>query len=144
MPHTDTIPVSASVASTGLGIRYIGNHCYAFAGEYTANTTTTTVLDFTTGSGYIVGTFQCNGSMHYVTAAAGCTTVFKIKFNDIYITAVKTETDLESAERGTPSQTNFKIIIPPFTHVLVQADSSEDDTDEMSTVTFAGRVYGEA
>ena len=32
MPETDTIPVSASVASTGLGIRYIGEHCYAYSG----------------------------------------------------------------------------------------------------------------
>jgi len=141
MAKAEGIPPTASVASAGPGIRYLGQHCYAMSGRYGATQSNQVVLNFTTGSGYIVGTFQCNGSMHYVTAAAGCTTVFKFKFNDIYIAAVKTETDLESAERGTPSQTNFKIIIPPFTHVLVQADSSEDDTDEMSAVTFAGRVY---
>ena len=33
MPETDTIPVSASVASTGTGIRYIGDNAYAISGQ---------------------------------------------------------------------------------------------------------------
>ena len=58
MPETDTIPVSASVASTGPGIRYIGDHAYAYSGVITVNNTTTTLLDFTTGVGYIVAKYQ--------------------------------------------------------------------------------------
>ena len=55
MPATDTIPVSASVASTGKGIRYIGDYAYAYSGtiEVTGTTTEITMLEFTTGSGLI-------------------------------------------------------------------------------------------
>ena len=55
MPDTDTIPVSASIASTGLGIRYIGDHCYAYSGEVNVANVELSLLDFTTGSGLIVG-----------------------------------------------------------------------------------------
>ena len=55
MPETDTIPVSASIASTGLGIRYIGEHAYAYSGVNLLTNSETSYLDFTTGSGYIVG-----------------------------------------------------------------------------------------
>ena len=54
MPETDTIPVSASVASTGLGIRYIGDWAYANSGWLSVATGADTVLlDFTSGAGMI-------------------------------------------------------------------------------------------
>ena len=62
MPETDTIPVSASVASTGTGIRYIGDHCYAFSGAVSASGSEQTLFDFTTGTGYIVATLTFNGA----------------------------------------------------------------------------------
>jgi len=136
------IQPSASVAATGLGLRYIGEHCYAMSGAFGSNTGNQTVLDFTTGSGYIVGTFQCNGAIHNVTADAGNTSVYKFAFNNIAVAKIKLETDLESGERGTPSQANFKILIPPFTNVVVHLDNSETDSDELNTITFVGRVYG--
>ena len=58
MPETDVIPTSASVASTGPGIRYIGDHCYAMSGAITstgsATGADTSYLNFVTGTGYIV------------------------------------------------------------------------------------------
>ena len=58
MAHTDVIPTSASVASTGKGIRYIGDWAYAFSGDIddaASGSAATTMLDFTTGSGIIIG-----------------------------------------------------------------------------------------
>ena len=66
MPETDTIPVSASVASTGKGIRYIGDYAYAYSGTdaITAAAGETTKLEFTTGSGLIVAQFDAfNGDL---------------------------------------------------------------------------------
>ena len=64
MTDTDTIPVSASVASTGKGIRYIGDYAYAYSGNYEANTTVIEgIIDFTSGAGVIVvfvSTQWCN------------------------------------------------------------------------------------
>ena len=141
MTEADVIPPSASTASVGLGIRYIGQHCYAMSGAFGSSTSNQIVLDFTTGSGYIIGTFQCNGAIHNVTAEVGNTSIYKFAFNSIAVAKIKLETDLESSERGTPSQTNFKILIPPFTHVQVQLDNSETNADELNTITFVGRVY---
>ena len=57
MPETDVIPTSASVASTGLGIRYIGDYAYCLSGTFDANTNQQTVLDFTSGAGFIRAEF---------------------------------------------------------------------------------------
>ena len=58
---TEAVPANASVASTGLGIRYIGEHAYALSGiERDAGTggANTTLLNFTSGAGYIRGTLD--------------------------------------------------------------------------------------
>ena len=58
MPETDTIPVSASVASTGTGIRYIGDYAYAYSGVISVvDGNETELLGFTTGSGVIVAEY---------------------------------------------------------------------------------------
>ena len=58
MPETDTIPVSASVASTGLGIRYIGDWAFALSGIIGVTNSETTLLEFNSGAGLISGIFQ--------------------------------------------------------------------------------------
>ena len=59
MPDTDTIPVSASIASTGKGIRYIGDYAYAYSGALAAaGSPGTDYLDFTTGAGLIIANVQ--------------------------------------------------------------------------------------
>ena len=50
----------ASVVQTGLGLSYLGEPVYAFSGLLPVSADVTTVLEFTTGSGYIVGEFQVN------------------------------------------------------------------------------------
>ena len=55
----EPIQPGASIAATGLGIRYIGEHCYAMSGSVTdagSGSAATSCLDFTTGSGYIIAT----------------------------------------------------------------------------------------
>ena len=77
MPETDTIPVSASVASTGKGIRYIGNWAYALSGPVNVDNTETDLLNFTTGSGVIHATIQFN----YI-IISGDDFQYKVYFND--------------------------------------------------------------
>ena len=75
MPETDTIPVSASVASTGKGIRYIGNHAYAYSGIVAVDTNLTTLLDFSVDNNYIISKFQ----PFYDDADQGDNVLFEIK-----------------------------------------------------------------
>jgi len=140
MPEPDTIPVSASVASTGKGIRYIGNHCYAYAGEHTANTTTATLLDFTTGSGYIVGEFRLAGFADMGSPATGALASMRVKFNGITVLDFLTE-GYDPTNSLTYSNT-AKTIIPPLTHVVCEADSNTTSSGVDGTISFIGRVYG--
>ena len=108
MPETDTIPVSASVASTGLGIRYIGEHCYAYSGTIEPGGEAT-ALNFTTGSGYIVGRFEMNADFK---GGGGNDYAVKIKFNE---NTIVFEQDI--ANNWLAGDNEFHIIIPPFTIV---------------------------
>ena len=54
MTEADVIQPSASVASTGKGIRYIGEYAYAYSGSLAVGTGAfEDLLEFTTGSGII-------------------------------------------------------------------------------------------
>ena len=77
MPETDTIPVSASIASTGKGIRYIGGHCFAYSGSHPATAAGhTAMLDFTSQSGYIIAKIAFGN-----TSASADHIEFEIKLN---------------------------------------------------------------
>jgi hypothetical protein len=138
MPHTDTIPVSASVVSTGLGIRYIGNYAYAYSGLKSAKDVQT-VLDFTTGSGLIVGIIQLNAPIDDDNPTVGIEATANISFNGISIGIIKASTDFNDNASGSVSQ---EVIIPPITKVTVTMDSSAIETDRFGSVVFTGRVYG--
>ena len=107
MPETDTIPVSASVASTGKGIRYIGNHAYAYSGVVAAGGTgaaDTEVLNFTSGAGFI----ECNLYWSNNDASAN-DLFFDFKLNDVTVF-------LNKHGRTDDSMTSpYKMLIPPFT-----------------------------
>ena len=137
MTEADVIPPSASVASTGLGIRYIGQHCYAYSGTIVtvpAGSADTTALNFTTGSSYFVGEVtQQNDD------AGGDQLFFRLKMNGQ--TVMYTVWDQAAASGpGLPSQP-WPLIIPPYTKVEVLVGSSAG-VDKDFTVQIVGRVYG--
>ena len=140
MPETDTIPVSASVASTGLGIRYIGDHCYATSGEVTvtAATSPVTMLSFTTGSGYIIATI--NFTLDQTNLSSSKKWGWLIKLNDQVVLNYLTESHSERANNDVEAT---KLLIPPFTKFEAECQSPDDVNDVDFTVTVVGRVYGE-
>ena len=87
MTDTDTIPVSASIASTGTGIRYIGNHVYALSGveqDAASGGANTTLLDFVSGSGYIRGVLDFSN-----TNSGGQDNFFQLLFNEVIVIDMK-------------------------------------------------------
>lgn len=123
---------SASVAATGLGIRYIGQHCYAYSGEVAVANTELALLEFTS-SGIIVGQVQLGSR-----AAENEDYEFRIYFNDNVVF---------SAIFGNQSQNEIgswpiPIIIPPYTNVKVTLDNIADTDSRVWTVGITGRVYG--
>jgi len=137
MPQTDTIPVSASIASTGLGIRYISNWAYAYSGTINVTATPINLLEFTTGAGIIVGKLKVLQS----TAAAEADDVLaSLLFNELYIFRMVLGKNAFQ-EFDPNSATAVDIIIPPFTLVQVELDNLSGTDADMSAI-LTGRVYG--
>ena len=137
MPHTDVIPTSASIASTGLGIRTIGSHVYAYSGLFTATTSYQEVLSFQSPAGYIVGILQLNSGIDASSPGNRVTNAANIIFNGITIARVAAGTLTDDA----PTSETQDLLIPPLTTVIVEVDSSAS-SDRQFSVTFTGRVYG--
>jgi len=139
MTAADVQP-SASVASTGKGIRYIGEYCYAYSGLFPGDTDPNTVLDFTTGSGVIVGRIQLNAPVDDDNPTVGTETSCNIQFNGISISILKATT---GASDNAPGSINQPVIIPPLTKVVCIVDSGAVESDRYGSVTLTGRVYGD-
>ena len=138
MPQTDTIPVSASVASTGLGIRYIGDYAYAYGGLVQINDTAVTHLSFTTGAGIISAKISMTGAVKATDINNGEAVLFICYLNDEAVFNVKLNPKLE----GLPGETIIPIIIPPLTKVEIKATSVSTAADYVCSCILAGRVYG--
>jgi len=127
---TEIIPANASVVSTGLGIRYIGDWAYAYSGTSNPGTGPTTFLEFTTGAGLIVGKFELNADY---AGTGGNNLLIEIYFNDIKIVFER-----DVGNDFVPGDTSYDVIIPPFTGVKVDVSSGAAPAN----VNFTGRVYG--
>jgi len=132
------LPPDASTASTGLGVRYVGTDpmfAYAYSGMVSTDENETSLLDFITGSGVIVGEFQpvyateASNNQHYL---------FRVYFNNltIYRTIVK--------DGAQDAILEIRITIPPFTHVKSTAENVSDTTSLDMASLITGRVYGVA
>ena len=132
----EAVPINASVASTGKGIRYIGkDHCYAFSGAVSATDAYTTSLEFTTGSGFILAQFQCEIGHDYT----GDNQSFRFHFNDV---VVQHYVVTGAVPNGFGASTPVVLLIPPFTKVLVDGRNESSSSAFNRFVTLTGRVYG--
>jgi hypothetical protein len=124
-------------AGTGTSLNYIGNHAYAYSGTFTGSSTDQTVLDFSTGSEYLVGELQVNAPVDDDATEVGSTLVARISFNNEEIALLK----CESATADTPSSERMKMLIPAYTRVTVIFDNNNTQADQYQTCTFVGRIY---
>ena len=133
MTAADVIQPSASIASTGLGLRYVGKWAYAYSGgaAVTAVAGETTKLEFTSGSGLIVAQFDAfNGDL---SSDWWRVTVY---FNDVLVLRNDNNNNATSqTEPFNPTQ----LIIPPFTKFKATVTVGSDS--DAPAVTLTGRVY---
>ena len=138
MPHTDVIPTSASTASTGKGIRYVGagnrQFAYAYSGIISVNNVETTLLEFTTGSGVIDTIIQFS---EFAALATSRDYRYKIYLNDLVVGGVGINSGLEPDVR-IPAY----LILPPLTLVKCTAQNTIDSDAHNQLATMRGRVYG--
>ena len=133
MPETDTIPVSASIASTGKGIRYIGDWAYAYSGNILVPNSLTELNNFTTGAGVLIGKWypgyaeQSGDNMQFI---------INLNENEIY------RTTLDSRLVGNPFQ-YINIVIPPLTAVKITCENKTSASNVTMQSNLVGRVYGD-
>ena len=128
---------SASVAATGLGIRYIGEHAYAY-NSLQQTTSADPHLDFISGSGYIVGDLVLCAAIKMSAGSDGGIVVWDLQFNGLTVAMYKTD----SVEEDMPSNFQAKILVPPFTHFVLDGASNYSTGGFYTSAQFIGRVYG--
>ena len=129
----EAVPSNASVASTGKGLRYIGQHAYAMSGLINADENLTTLLDFTTGAGYIEAWIQI-----YASTIQNDNFEINILFNEVKIIS----SEYEKSYSGNFTPEERRIIIPPFTQVKITAQNTQSTTHADWSAVVTGRVYG--
>jgi len=119
---------NATFTGPQLGLSTIGNHCYAYSGSVDISGETT-MLDFTTGKGYIKGRFEFNADF---ATGGGAGVRVQIFMNDIMIIEERdTSSDWHTGDN------EFHVIIPPLTRITVKCLGGSQDAN----VNFTGRVY---
>jgi len=136
---TELVAANASVASTGLGIRYIGNrNCYAYSGELIVADATVTCLEFTTGAGYIMADFS--QSIDASQIDQGQLIGFSIELNSIVVCKFEEHVRSYAGQEYIGLQ-KYEFLIPPLTHVTTKA-YTDDSSNNPFFHTLTGRVYG--
>jgi len=128
------VQLNASIAATGLGVRYIGDWAYAYSGATSVSNTELTCLEFTTNAGIWVPRWE----MHYSDGGdfSGDDMAFFMYFNDLGIIVY----NVTSA--GDAKQPDIELIIPPLTKVTVRAKRVAGSTVLDVYASLTGRVYG--
>ena len=121
-------------ASSGEGLNYIGDHAYGYSGVLDIDGTETSMLEFTTGSSYFVGTVQFN----YV-ELNGYHFQYRFYLNDVIMQGFIDP----SGTSGDPTASTsiIPIIIPPFSKVKCTAENITDNTLQNQVCSIVGRVY---
>ena len=126
----------ANPAGTGSVLNYVGHHVYAYSGTFEASTTAQTMMEFTTGSQYIVGHITTNGAIQF-SSTGGLKSAFQISMNSEVIAI----TQVDNQTVHSPGPPTLKLVIPPFTKIKVEVDSDDNNASVFSTALFTGRVY---
>jgi len=122
---------SASVAATGLGIRYIGDHLFALSGEISFSASgESTMIEADTGSLYSKAFVQFG----MPNATSGDVTT-RVYFNGIIVMGHETNDSATLDRRDA-----LKLIIPPFTQLKITIQLSSGSSNAFCSIT--GRVYG--
>jgi len=131
-------PVGGSFTGPAEALEIVGDHCYAYPGALGASNSSVTLLKFTTGNFYIVGTLFCNGSSEVATPVNGNVTIFTTKLNGATVSLMKTESGTSTREQMT---VHNDFVISPYTEVEVLMQSDANTANRLVTATFTGRIY---
>jgi len=129
-------PVGGSNPSgVGTSLNYVGNHCYANSGAVAITSgDTATLLNFTTGSKYIMATITGGRNMK-----ATAETFTKILLDDQEVFRSKYDNGAGQT-LVPPFNTNIYMLIPPYTKFVLTC--APEDANETISIILVGEVYG--
>jgi len=134
-------PVGGSFTGPAEALEIVGDHAYAYSGQFAANNTSpgTTHFEFTSGNYYLVGDLYCNGATTSLpnNVGNGRISVWDVSFNGVIIMGLKTDT----IEEDSPSTTECGLIIPPYTEVKLVCGSDASDAGRLTSAAIVGRIY---
>ena len=118
-------------------LNIIGGHCYGYSGYFnTTGGSETTVLEFSTTSDYIVARVQLFVLDNNLGQDDGYG--LHILFNNT--TVIDGRVDDRSTPRSRQEFNDFRLVIPPFTRVTINAYADSTETD-LGTVSLTGTVH---
>ena len=132
MPETDTIPVSASVAATGLGIQYIGSGQWqAASGTVSVDDNETTLLEFVAPNVNLKAYVE-----YFYMVAASEDMMYRMYLNDIVYLA------LTSQSSGINRQPDAVILIPKNSNVKLTAQNVENTSNRIQAALLVAKDVG--
>ena len=141
MMKAEELPPDASIASTGLSLRYIGNWAYAYSGEVAVISDTgnpeTIMLEFITGCGYIIAKVDW-----YLETETNQNFRIKTYLNDI-VTAAWLIGGVGTSNSEPRQYDPHTIMLPPFTKfkTTIANITVTSGSDRQWYTTLTGRVY---
>jgi len=134
MAKAEGIPPTASTASVGPNIRYVGDHAFGFAGQKDISSDPTDMFDFTTGTGYIIAKF-------YFTTDDATTDDYHIRIalNGLRVLGSRVATPHNVELYGFAP---YSMLLPPETAVVVTVSRAAGSGSAGWNAYFHGRVYG--
>lgn len=121
-------------SGTGTGLSYIGDHAYAYSGDVNTSgaSNPVSVLDFTTGSQYILAKIMF-GLNHDTTDNLG----FKVLLNG----EVSAGYEITGGVGDAQSSNYIPFLIPPHSHIQCTIQNDTDSSVVPVHCHIVGRVY---
>jgi hypothetical protein len=136
MAEAEGIPPTASVASPGLSLNYVGDWVYAYSGEIAVASSggEVTLLEDVSGAGIVVGDYQ-----FFYGVSSTNEFIYRMYFNDV----IGMSYMVTNLRESTPD-VKIGVIMPPYTRIKLTAQNLSADTGRLQAATLIGRVYGAA
>jgi len=133
-------PVGGSNPSgTSKGLNYVGDHAYANSGGVIiTNGVDATLLEFTTGTSYLVGTFAFGLNHTDVSGSKAFGYIMSINDEIVFENYDTSDADGDMFYNG--ASTVLNILLPPFSKIKFEG-STTDGSNITCFGSITGRVY---
>ena len=124
-------PTGGGFTGPAESLEIIGNHAYAFTGEVKSKQAGNTVLSFTSGNYYFVGSFNV-----LTIDTSNDDMLMEIKFNGTTVLSQNYPTSFYRAIDATVG-----LIIPSYTAVEIILTNTTSATERTYSIGLTGRIY---